>query len=175
MFNIGYLKTRLGQYGALWVAAFMLTGAAIGVGVFFDDLIFIIDKVLPVGLGLAALGLGVGVVVSLMSKETLGTKLVIVMLAVVLAMPLLWGPVSAAVVAAFLADRSIEYSQVYAAFQIRISEILYPVTQAVFGTTFQTVWTLFQGAATVVGFFSALSTLWPRIRRLLGPEPVREA
>ena len=175
MFNIGFLKTRLGQYGALWVAAFVLTGAAIGVGVFLDDLIFIIDKVLPVGLGLAALGLGVGVVVSLLSKETLGTKLVIVILAVVLAMPLLWGPVSAAVVAAFLADRSIEYSQIYAAFQIRISEILYPVTQAVFGTTFQTVWTLFQGAATVVGFFSALSTLWPRIRRLLGPEPVREA
>ena len=108
MFNIGYLKTRLGQYGALWVATFVLTGAAIGIGVFVDDLIFIIDKVLPVGLGLAALGLGVGVVVSLVSKETLGTKLVIVILAVVLAMPLLWGPVSAAVVAAFLADRSIE-------------------------------------------------------------------
>ena len=175
MFNIGYLKTRLGQYGALWVAAFVLSGAAIGVGVFFDDLMVIIDRVLPVGLGLAALGLGVGVLVSLLSKETLGTKLLIVLLAVVLAMPLLWAPVSAAVVAAFLADRSIEYSQVYAAFQIRISEILYPVTQAVFGTTFQTVWTLFQGAATVVGFFSALATLWPRIRRLLGPEPIQEA
>ena len=175
MFNIAHLKHRLGQYGAVWVTAFLLTGFAIVISCLFKDLIAMTDKVLPVTLGLAVLALGVGVVATLISRETVGTKLAVVLGAVLLGLPLLWAPVSAAVVVAFFFDRSIEYSEVYATFQIRISDILYPLTQAVFGTTFQAVWTLFQGVATVVGFFSALSALWPRIRRLLGPEPATEA
>ena len=45
---IGHIKRRLGQYGAAWVAAFLATGAAILVGMLFEDLIVVADLVLPV-------------------------------------------------------------------------------------------------------------------------------
>jgi hypothetical protein len=73
---------------------------------------------------------------------------------------------------AFFADRSIEYSGVYAAFQIGVSELLFPLEEWVrSGAVFGSVWALFQGVATVVGFISALANIWPILRRLLGPEP----
>lgn len=171
MFDIAYLKRRLGQYGATWVAGFLVTGLALFVAMALTDLIAGMDLILPVALGLIALTLGAGVVATLVSDRTVGTKLAVLVLALLLALPLLWAPVSAAVTVAFFADRSIEYSGVYAAFQIGISRILYPLSQAVFGAGFDAVWAMFQGVATVVGFFSALASQWPRIRRLLGPEP----
>ena len=83
--------------------------------------------------------------------------------------------VSAAVAIAFFADRSIEYSESYAAFQIGVSRVLFPISQALGrGDLFGWVWTAFQWVSTVVGFFSALAKVWPAIRRLLGPEPVTE-
>lgn len=175
MFNLGYLKRRLGQYAALWVGGFLLSGAAILIGLMFADLMVAIDRVLPILLGGAALGLGVGVVLSLLSGETLGTKLAVLLLAVLLALPLLWAPVSAAVAIAFFADRSIEYSGSYAAFQIGVSRVLFPIGHALGqGDLFGWVWTAFQWVSTVVGFFSALAKIWPAIRRMLGPEPVTE-
>jgi hypothetical protein len=118
------------------------------------------------------LGLGAGLVASLLSGETVGTKLAVVLLAVVLALPLLWAPVSAAVAIAFFADRSIEYSQVYAAFQIGVSRVLFPIGQAIGdGDLFGWMWTAFQWVSSLVGFVSALANVWPLIRRLLGPEP----
>lgn len=175
MFNPGYLKRRLGQYAALWVGAFLLSGAAILIGLMFADLMVAIDRVLPILLGGAALGLGVGVVLSLVSGETPGTKLAVLLLALLLALPLLWAPVSAAVAIAFFADRSIEYSESYAAFQIGVSRVLFPIGQALGdGDLFGWVWTAFQWVSTVVGFFSAVAKIWPAIRRMLGPEPVTE-
>ncbi|MBU1384934.1 MAG: hypothetical protein KKG14_07065 [Alphaproteobacteria bacterium] len=176
MFSLAHLKRRLGQYAAVWVGAFLLAGAAILAGLWFADLMTAADAVLPVALALTALAPGGGVVASLMSRETLGTKLVVVLLAAVLVLPLLWAPVSAAVAIAFFADRSIEYSQTYAAFQIGVSRVLFPVSVWLGdGDLFGWVWTAFQWVSTVVGFLSAMAKIWPAIRRLLGPEPPVEA
>ena len=99
----------------------------------------------------------------------------VLLLAVLLALPLLWAPVSAAVAIAFFADRSIEYSETYAAFQIGVSRVLFPISQALGqADLFGWVWTAFQWVSSVVGFFSALANIWPAIRRILGPEPVAE-
>jgi hypothetical protein len=176
MFNLGYLKRRLGQYAALWVGGFLVGGAAILIGLAFADLMTAVDWVLPVMLGALTLALGAGVVLSLLSRETLGTKLLVVLLAVALGLPLLWAPVSAAVAIAFFADRSIEYAESYAAFQIGVSRVLFPIGQALGqGDLFGWVWSAFQWMSTVVGVFSGLAKLWPAIRRLLGPEPPVEA
>ncbi|WP_292065112.1 hypothetical protein [Brevundimonas sp. UBA7664] len=176
MFNLGYLKRRLGQYAALWVGGFLAGGSAILIGLLFADLMTAVDGVLPVMLGALALALGAGTVLTLVSGETLGTKLAVLVLAVALVLPLLWAPVSAAVAIAFFADRSIEYSETYAAFQIGVSRVLFPIGQALGqGDLFGWVWTAFQWVSTVVGFFSAVAKVWPAIRRLLGPEPPVEA
>ncbi|CAN5340843.1 hypothetical protein BH09PSE1_BH09PSE1_27130 [soil metagenome] len=176
MFSGAHLKTRLGQYGAVWVGSFLLAGSAILIGCLFMDLMEATDLVLPFVMGAAGLALGIGVVASLVSGQTLGTKLVVVFGAVLLVLPLLWAPVSAAVVIAFFAQRSIEYSLVYAGFQIAIGQILYPVSVWLTGgSVFQGLWTAFQMVASVVGFFSALASLWPILKRVLGPEPVQEA
>lgn len=175
MISLGHIKRRLGQYAALWVGAFLLAGAGVLIGLFFTDLMVSIDTVLPVLLGAVALGLGAGVVASLLSGETVGTKLVVMLLALLLALPLLWAPVSAAVAIAFFADRSIEYSGAYAAFQIGVSQVLFPISQAIGdGDLFGWMWTAFQWVSSIVGFVSALANIWPWVRRLLGPEPATE-
>jgi hypothetical protein len=134
-----------------------------------------VDAVLPAGLALVGLALGAGVVASLASRETVGTKLLVLLLAGLLALPLLWAPVSAAVAIAFFADRSIEYSNAYAAFQIGVSRVLFPISQWLGGgELFGWVWSVFQWVSTAVGFLSALVRIWPMVRRLLGPEPVEE-
>lgn len=175
MISLACVKRRLGQYAALWVGSFLLSGAAILVGLAFADLMTAADLVLPALLGGVALGLGAGVALTFLSNETLGTKLTVLLLAALLVLPLLWAPVSAAVAIAFFADRSIEYSESYAAFQIGISRVLFPISQALGdGDLFGWVWTAFQWVSTVVGFLSAVANIWPAIRRLLGPEPVAE-
>lgn len=175
MISLDHIKRRLGQYAALWVGAFLLAGAGILVGLFFADLMAAVDGVLPVMLAAVALGLGAGVMASLLSGETLGTKLVVALLALLLALPLLWAPVSAAVAIAFFADRSIEYSGTYAAFQIGVSRVLFPIGEAIGdGALFGWMWTAFQWVSSIVGFVSALANVWPLLRRLLGPEPAAE-
>lgn len=175
MISLAHLKRRLGQYAAAWVAGFLLSGAAILISLAFADLMTAADRVLPAMLMLAALALGTGLVASLWSRETLGTKLVVLLLAGLLALPLLWAPVSAAVAIAFFADRSIEYSEAYAAFQIGVARVLFPISQWFGdGDLFGWVWTAFQWASTVVGFLSAMARVWPMLKRLLGPEPAQE-
>jgi len=172
MFNAGYLKARLGQYGAAWLLGFLLTGAAILVGLFFADVIVAADLILPIALGLLALALGLSVVSTLISKQTLGTKLALLLLAVLLILPLLWAPVSAAVAIAFFMDRSIEYSSAYAGFQIGVSRLIYPATATLFGGGLvQNAWAAFQVVSSIVGFIATVANLWPKLRRLLGPEP----
>ena len=73
MVSLAHLKRRLGQYAAVWVAGFLLAGTAILVGLWFADLMSVVDLVLPAGLLLVALALGAGVVASLASRETVGT------------------------------------------------------------------------------------------------------
>ncbi len=175
MISLACLKRRLSQYAALWVGGFLLSGAAILIGLTFADLMVAVDWVLPVLMAASALGLGAGVVATFLSNETLGTKLTVLLLAALLVLPLLWAPVSAAVAIAFFADRSIEYSESYAAFQIGVSRVLFPISQALGdGELFGWVWTAFQWVSTVVGFLSAVAKIWPALRRLLGPEPAAE-
>ncbi len=175
MIRLAHLKRRLGQYAAVWVAGFLLSGSAILIGLAFADLMTAVDRVLPALLMLTALMLGAGVAASLWSRETLGTKLVVVLLAALLVLPLLWSPVSAAVAIAFFADRSIEYSGAYAAFQIGVARVLFPISQWIGdGDLFGWAWTVFQWVSTAVGFLSAVARVWPMLRRLLGPEPAEE-
>ena len=58
MVSLAHLKRRLGQYAAVWVGAFLLSGAAILAGLGLTDLMTAADVVLPVGLALTALALG---------------------------------------------------------------------------------------------------------------------
>lgn len=176
MVSLAHIKQRLGHYGAVWLIGFLVSGAAIGLGVLFTDLMTAIDLVLPPLLAATAIALGVGVTATWLAKtQSLGTKLAVTLLALLLVLPLLWAPVSAAVAIAFMADRSIEYSQAYAGFQIGISRVLYPLTEALFGADLMDmVWAAFQVVASIVGFLSALGNIWPRLRRVLGPEPAAE-
>lgn len=175
MIGWAHLKRRLGQYAGLWVGGFLAAGAAILAGLLFADLITAIDAVLPVMMAGLAIGLGVGVVASFWSDQPLGTKLLLLILALLLILPLLWAPVSSAVAIAWFAGRAIEYSQAYAGFQIGVARVLYPISEMLLGgDMFGRMWTLFQFTASVVGFLSALANIWPMIRRVLGPEPAAE-
>lgn len=172
MISLAHLKTRFGQYAALWLGGFLFSGVCILISMAFADLMDATDMVLPLALIGVGLGLGLGVILTLASRQTLGTKLAVVFLALLLLLPLLWAPVSAAVVIAFFADRAIEYSGAYAAFQIGVSRVLFPVAEWFGqGDVLGSVWSGFQVVASVVGFASAVVKLWPPIRRLLGPEP----
>jgi len=175
--SLSHVKRRLGQYGALWLAGFALALAIILGGMAFGlDLMVAADMALPAvwaGQGLAlALGLGL----TWARGPGLGTSLAVTLLALLLVLPLLWAPTAAAVVVAFFADRSIEYSTAYAAFRIGVSDLLYPASEALFGPgLIQMMWQAFQVAASIVGFLSALANLWPRLRRLLWPEAAVES
>lgn len=172
MVGIGHLKRRLGQYAGTWVAAFLLSGAAILLLMTRMDLMDAADLVLPVMLALTALALGAGVVTSFFSSETPLTKIVVLVLAVLLLLPLLWAPVAAAVAIAFFAHRSIEYSGAYAAFRIGVSDLLWPISQGFgFGGVLDALWGAFQWTASLIGFISAWVNAWPVIKRLLGQEP----
>ena len=111
MFNLELLKTRLSQYGAAWLIAFLVCGVVLVGGPWLAglDVIDLADLVLPAAFTLIGLGLIVFLAMALISGETLGTKLALLLLTVLLALPLLWSPVLAAVGAAWLAERSIEY------------------------------------------------------------------
>ena len=175
MFDIAHLKQRFSQYAALWLVGFLVSGAAILVGMSFMDLMAAADLVLPALLAMVALILGAGVVSSFLSNRTLGTKLAVLLAAVLLILPLLWSPVSAAVVIAFFADRSIEYSAAYADFQIAVASVLFPLSELLLGgAVFSAVWAGFQFFASLVGVISAVARAWPYIRRILGPEPATD-
>jgi hypothetical protein len=170
---VGHLKRRLGQYGALWLAGFALSGVLIlGLMALGVDLMAAADLVLPAAW--IALGLMVfaGLALSWARGPSLGAALGVTVGAVLLILPLLWAPTLAAVVIAFFAERPIEYSGAYAGFRIGVSRLIYPAFEAVMGPgLLQSAWAAFQVAASVVGFLSALANLWPRVQRLLGPEP----
>ena len=176
MILLSHVKRRLGQYGALWLFGFFGALAIILGGMAFGmDLMLAADTALPAAWAAQGLALALGLGLTWARGPSLGTSLAVTLLALVLVLPLLWAPTSAAVVVAFFADRSIEYSTAYAAFRIGVSDLLYPASEALFGPgLIQMMWQAFQVAASVVGFLSALANLWPRLRRLLGPEPAVE-
>lgn len=174
MFNGALIGRRLSWYAGAWVGSFllMLILCLAGPMAVSWKLTEVVDLVLPPVFLFLALGLAGTVLAALISKETLGTKLALTLLALALALPFFWAPVSGAVAAAFLAGVSIEYSSVYAAFRIAISRVLYPVYAILFGAGLvQQVWNWFQALSTVVGVFSGLIRLWPVIVQILGGRP----
>lgn len=176
MFNTALIRVRLGQYGAAWVIGFVLAIVAILAGGWLAHmpLVKVADLVLPVAFaGLTLAVLGVLVMTLTAGRETVATRLVIALLAVLLFLPLLWAPVLGAVGAAWIGKVSIEYSEVYAQFRILISQGLFKLAGLMFANPLiDTVWTLFQGLATIVGFISAFFQVWPRVLRLLGAREV---
>lgn len=175
--NTVLIKRRLGWYGLAWLGAFVLALLVTLVGFYLlqGDVVDIADVMIPVGLGVLGLAL-IGVVVrDLISRETIWTKLVVVLLAALLLLPLLWAPVSAMVVAAWIAQRSIEYSAAYAQFRITVSNLLYPVMEAVnSGAAFELAWQVFQFVASAIGFLSSLLQIIAFIRQLIASGSVPE-
>lgn len=172
MVGIGHLKRRFGQYAGLWVGAFLVALVVILALTTQMDLMDAADLVLPVMLVTTGVALGAGVVMSFFSNETPLTKILVLILALFLLLPLLWAPVAAAVAIAFFADRPIEYSQTYVAFRLGVSDVLWAASQVVgYGGFLDALWSAFQWVASVVGFISAWVNAWPVIKRLLGQEP----
>jgi hypothetical protein len=165
--NGGLIKQRLSQYAAAWVLTFLVVlvgalGAHYGFGA---DVIAVSDAVLPAAfavLGLLVVGF---LIVTLFDRQTIATHVVVVIAAVLLVLPLLWSPVLAVICTAWIADVSIEYSVAYAQFRITISELIYPLSEFLFGPAISTAWAVFQGLATVVGFLSALGQVWAMVQR----------
>ena len=166
------LTQRLSQYAAAWLGSFLLTLVLACAAVFLlgmpaaeaADLLLMVA--LPV-LGLALVG---GVILTFMQRAGAGTKIAVLLLAVVLALPLLWAPVLAVVIAAWFAGAAIEYSEVYAQFRITVSQLLYPLVSAVVsGAALRFVWDLFQIFGTVVGTIASAIQVWNFFKRMTSP------
>lgn len=175
--NSTLIKRRLGWYGLAWLGGFLAVLLAMVVGHygFGADVVDLADLFIPPALLIVALAV-IGVVIrDLVSRETIGTRLAILLLAILLLLPLLWSPVSATVAAAWLADRSIEYSTAYAAFRIRISQLIWPLIEAISsGAAYEWAWQAFQFVASAVGFFSSLFQVIGFLRRLFAARSVDE-
>ncbi|MFA7262432.1 MAG: hypothetical protein WC068_05365 [Caulobacter sp.] len=176
MFDTALIRTRFGQYGAACLVSYILALVAVLAGGWLAHLplVRVADLVLPAafaGLTLAVLAVLVATITA--GRETVATRLVIVLMALVLFLPLLWTPVLGAITAAWIGHVSIEYSAVYAQFRILVSQALFSLAGLVFANPLiDTVWTLFQGLATIVGFLSAFFQVWPRVLRLLGAREI---
>lgn len=162
------LKRRLGQYGAAWVASFLivLVGSLGSVMAFHINPIRVADVLLPAAFAVLSLALIVFAVRTLMATVSLWTKLGLLILGVVLALPLLWSPVLAILVSATATHAVIEYSTAYAQFRIIIGRLLYPPTALLFrDSVVESVWYGFQVVATVIGFIAAATQVWPMMLR----------
>ena len=175
--NLDLIKRRLGWYGLAWMGGFLLVLLITVAGFFLfgADVVDLADILIPVGLGALTLAL-VGVVLrDIFGRHTIGTRVAILLLAVLLFLPLLWSPVAATVAAAWVADRSIEYSTAYAQFRITVSQLLYPMAEAVSsGAAFELAWQAFQLIASFIGFLSSLLQVIAFLRRLFAANSVDE-
>jgi hypothetical protein len=176
----GRLVSRgFSQFAVAWFASFGITlvvvlTVAMRARVSLYD---ITDRVLMIGLISLALGWFVSVGWALVSRRA-GTvaKLSYGVLAAVMLLPLLWAPVLAAVVAAWLSGASIEYSVVYAQFRIHVAQILFPLSTGLLHTDFvDALWNGFQVVATVIGFVASVISIWPLITQQLGRATSSEA
>lgn len=172
------LKTRLGQYGAAWVGSFLLVlvlslFATIVLGM---EMTAVADGLLIATLAALSFALLAGVVLTVIGRDSVGIKIVVVLLALVLGLPLLWAPVLAVVVAANLNQTQIEYSEVYAWFRITVSQILYPLVSAlVSGAAIRWVWEMFQIFATIVGGIASAIQVWNFLKKMFVPPAPVEA
>jgi len=172
------VKRRLGQYGAAWFGSFLLVLVLALGGRFLlgMELVGLADVLLLAAFLVLTVALGAGVVATFMGRNGLGAKLLVLLLALVLYLPLLWAPVLAVIVAAFFAGVPIEYSGIYAQFRITVSELLYPLVSAVVsGAAIRFVWELFQIFATIVGAIASAIQVWNFFRKLTTPSAAEPA
>lgn len=160
----GYiLKTRLSEYGALWLACFVLVLAGVGIVTLGlgRDLITVADMVLPISFMILGLAVAVGVGVTVVSPASLIAKCLVTLLALLLILPLLWSPVVAVLIIAAISQVPIEYSEAYAQFRITVSHLIYPVVaMLVEGPLVAAVWNAFQIIASIVGFVASALQVW---------------
>jgi len=160
----GYiLKTRLSEYGALWLACFVLVLAGAGFFTFAleRDLITVADMVLPISFMILGLAVAVGVGLTVVSPASLIAKCLVTLLALLLILPLLWSPVVAVLIIAAIGQVPIEYSEAYAQFRIAVSHLIYPVVaMLVEGPLVAAVWNAFQIIASIVGFVASALQVW---------------
>ena len=159
------LDRGIERFGIAWILAFLASVTLVTPisAVAAHSRYALIDTVLAVELSMLALG-WIGVVVAAMfaRQATPVAKLVFVMAAGGLLLPLLWSPVLGAVVAAWLTGAAIEYSQVYAQFRIHVGQLLFPlVTTLTRSDLVDLGWNAFQSVATIIGFVAAFTQLWP--------------
>lgn len=172
----GYvLKTRLSEYGALWLASFVLVLAGVGFLTFAlgRDLIDVADTVLPISFALLGLAVVVGVGVTVASPASLIAKCLVTLLALLLILPLLWSPVLAVLIIATIGQVAIEYSEAYAQFRIVVSQLIYPVVaMLVEGPLAAAVWNAFQIVASIVGFVASALQVWRVVKPWLARSAV---
>lgn len=169
MDGLAHLRRRLSQYGAVWVLGFVLAAAAMLLLMLWLDLMEAADLVLPPLWLAVSLALAAGVALSFRAPLTWAARAAVLALALLLWLPLLWAPTSAAGLIAFVADRPIEYSQAYYGFRVAVGRLLWPLEQALFGDgVVEGLWSAFQVVASIIGFLATLANLWPMVRRALG-------
>ena len=169
------VKQRLGLYGAAWAGAFVLVLALSCLGVFGlgMDVASVADLLLMIALPVLGLGVVGMVALTFLQPAGMGSKLAVLGLGVLLLLPLLWAPVLAVVVTAWLAGAAIEYSAVYAQFRITVSNLLYPVVASIVsGAALRLVWDIFQVVATIVGTIASGIQVWNFFQKLLRPRPL---
>jgi hypothetical protein len=164
------VRHRLSQYSALWLGGFLIVLAVAAGGSLVGglDLIDLADWVLPtafIALG-AAMAFGVGA--TAVSNAGLATKSLVTAMGLLLILPLLWAPVLAVLVTAAIGGVTIEYSTAYAGFRIVVSQLIYPLI-ALFTDSplVTTVWTIFQVAASVIGFLASMVQVWKAVQGFL--------
>ncbi len=172
MLNLNAFRIRLGQYGVAWLSAFVLAFVAVLGSTHFLHLRFAgaADPVLGVGFMILSALLAAFFVVTVAGRQTLLTKIFLVILGLVLVLPLLWAPVLGVGAAAWVDRASIEYSQVYASFRILVSRFFYDATELVFGNPLvDAAWAFMEGFATFVGFLAAVGQAWHMLKQLSQP------
>ena len=169
MLNLDLVRVRLGQYGVLWLLGFILSlaaalGATYGLNMGYAHAA---DPVLAAGLFAIGLALVAFAIVTVISDETTLTKAVLVVLAILLALPLFWSPVLGVGAGAWAARASIEYSTVYANFRIVVGTLLYDLTGLLFGSHLvDAAFSFMEGFATFVGFIAAVGQAWHMLKQI---------
>ena len=166
------IKRRLGWYGLAWLLSFVVVLLVGLVGHFAlkADVVRLADIFIPLGLLVVGLGLAGVVLMDFSGGGSGATKVAVFVLAVLLALPLAWAPVSAMLLAAKAAGRSLEYSGAYAQFRITVSNLVYPITSN-FLAGAAMAWQAFQAVASVVGFIASAIQVLSYVRKMSSGRP----
>jgi hypothetical protein len=162
MLNLDLLMLRFAQYGAVWLASFLLVlFGDLAVGIVHIQLVAAANVLLTTALCGIAVVFSVFVALTALGRESGATKTAALLLGVLLLFPLLWAPMLGAIASAYIAHVSIEYSSVYAGFRIIIGRVIYSLMRLFTDNPYvEAGLNVFQTIATVVGFIASVAQLW---------------